>query len=77
MEAVLKIVTYSYATYTVTVTPLLQLRHCHKKRKDSLEGRLNWVLFVADLEFSKVLVSRLPQNSSNVNIELIIVLELC
>ena len=39
----------------------------HKKRKDSLEGSLDWLLFVVELEFPKVLVPRLPQNSSNVN----------
>ena len=43
--------------------------HIHKKRKDSLEGGLDRVLFVAELEFWKILVPRLPQNSSNVNIE--------
>ena len=43
--------------------------HSHKKQKDNLEGTLNWVLFVAELEFSKMLVLRLPQNTSNLNIE--------
>ena len=43
--------------------------HSHKKRRDSLEGSLDWVLFAAELEFAKILVPRLPQNSSNVNIE--------
>ena len=41
----------------------------HKKRKNSLEGRLDRVLFVAELEFPKILVPRLPQNTSNVNTE--------
>ena len=40
-----------------------------KKRKDSLEGSLNRVLFAAELEFPKILVPRLPQHTSNVNIE--------
>ena len=44
-------------------------RHSHKKRKDSLEGSLDGVLFLAELEFSKILVPRLPQHTSNVNTE--------
>ena len=40
--------------------------HNHKKRKDSLEGSLVRVLFVAELEFPKILVPSLPQNTSNV-----------
>ena len=43
--------------------------HSHKKRKDSLEGSLDRVLLAAELEFSKILVPRLPQHTSNVNIE--------
>ena len=43
--------------------------HSYKKRKDSLEGSLDRVLFAAELEFPKILVFKLPQNSSNVNIE--------
>ena len=43
--------------------------HSHKKRKDSLEGSLNRVLLAAELEFPKILVPRLPQHTSNVNIE--------
>ena len=43
--------------------------HSHKKRKYSPEGSLDRVLFAAELEFPKILVPRLPQNSSNVNIE--------
>ena len=39
------------------------------KRKDSLEGSLDRVLYVAKLEFLKILVPRLPQHTSNVNIE--------
>ena len=45
------------------------LYHSHKKQKDSLEGSLDVVLFVAELEFSKILVPRLPQHTSDVNIE--------
>ena len=43
--------------------------HSHKKRNDSLEGSLDRVLFVAELEFLKILIPRLPQHTSNVNIE--------
>ena len=43
--------------------------HSHEKRKDSLEGSLDRVLFAAELEFPKIIVPRLPQNTSNVNIE--------
>ena len=43
--------------------------HSHKKRKDSLKGSLDQVLFVAELEFPKVPVIRLPQHTSDVNIE--------
>ena len=45
------------------------IEHNHKKRKDSLEGSLGRVLFSAEHEFPKILVPRLPQNTSNVNIE--------
>ena len=43
--------------------------HSHKKQKDSLEGSPDLVLFVAKLEFPNILVPRLPQNTSNVNME--------
>ena len=39
--------------------------HSHEKRKDSLEGSLDRVLFAAELEFPKILVPRLRQNTSN------------
>ena len=39
------------------------------KKKDSVEGNQDGVLFPAELEFPKTLISRLPQNTSNVNIE--------
>ena len=39
------------------------------KRKGSLEGSLGRVLFATELDFSKILVPRLPQNTLNVNIE--------
>ena len=37
----------------------------------SLEGSLDRVLFVAEPELPKILLPRLPQNSSNVNIKFI------
>ena len=43
--------------------------HSQKKHKGSLEGSLNRVLFAAELEFSKMLVPSLPQNTSNVSNE--------
>ena len=43
--------------------------HSQKKWKDGLEGSLNRVLFVSELELPKILVPRLPQHTSNVNIE--------
>ena len=42
---------------------------CHKKRRDSLKGSLDWVLFLTELELPKILVSRLPQYNLNVKIE--------
>ena len=45
------------------------MNHSHKKWKDSLEISLDRVLFVAKLEFPKILVPRLPQDLSHVNIE--------
>ena len=39
----------------------------HKKRNDSFEGSLDRVLFVAELDFPKILVPRLPQETSNLN----------
>ena len=44
-------------------------KHSHKKRKDSLDGSLDRVLFAAELEFSNILIPRLPQHTSNVNNE--------
>ena len=41
----------------------------HKKRKDSLQSSLDRVLLAAKLEFPKILVPRLSQHISNVNIE--------
>ena len=37
--------------------------------KDSLKGSLDRLLFAPELEFLKILVPRLPQKTSNVNIE--------
>ena len=44
-------------------------QHRHNKRNDSLKSTLNRVLFAAELEFPKILIRRLPQNTSNVNTE--------
>ena len=51
--------------------PILSIHpsHSHKKRKDNLEGSLDRILFVTELEFPKILVAKLHQNLSNVNIE--------
>ena len=43
-------------------------QHSHKKPKDGLEGGLYRVMSAAKLEFPKILVPSLPQNTSNVNI---------
>ena len=40
-----------------------------KETEDSLEGSLDRVLLAAELEFPKILVLRLPQHTSDVNIE--------
>ena len=45
------------------------LKHGHNKRKDSLEGSLDRVLFATELKFPKLLVPKLLQNTSNVNTE--------
>ena len=39
--------------------------------KDSLEDSLDRELLAAELELQKILVPRLPQNTSNVNLEII------
>ena len=54
---------------SLDITVMINILHSHKKRKDSLEGSLDRVLFAAELDFPKILVPRLPQNSSNVSIE--------
>ena len=43
--------------------------HSHTKRKDSLEGNLDRVLLAAELDFPKIVVPMLLQNSSKVNVE--------
>ena len=44
---------------------LYQYNHSHKKRKDDL-GQAS---LAAEFEFSKVIVPRVPQDTSDVNIE--------
>ena len=56
-------------TKAVRKTLSYQSDHSHKKRKDSLEGSLDRVLLAAELEFLKILVPRLLQHTSDVNIE--------
>ena len=56
-------------TKQFTAVTEISLDHSHKKQKDSLEGILDRLLFVAELEFLQILVPRLPQHTSNVNIE--------
>ena len=46
-----------------------RLSHSHKKWKDSLEGSLLRVLFVAELEFLKILVPMLTLSTSNVKLK--------
>ena len=43
--------------------------YSHHNRRDNLEGSLVRVLFVAELDFPKIVVPRLPRNTSNVMIE--------
>ena len=45
------------------------LSFSHKKWSNSLERSLDRVLFATELEFLKMLVPRLPEHASNVNIE--------
>ena len=40
-----------------------------KKRKDNLEGTVDRVLFAAELVSPKILVPRLPQHTSDANIQ--------
>ena len=53
---------YSYFIKTL-------LHHSRKKRKDSLEGSPDRVLLAVEHEFWKILVPRLPQHTSDVNLE--------
>ena len=45
------------------------LSNSYKKQEDSLEGGLDRVLFVAELEFLKILVPNIPQITSNLKTE--------
>ena len=75
-------ITYCLIHVTVNISPFSiitlshifesfidQKHHNHKKRKDSLEGSLDRILFATELEFSKILVPKLPQHTSNANIK--------
>ena len=46
-----------------------RFEHNHTERKDSLEGSLVRLLFAAEVEFPKILVTSVPQNVSNVSTE--------
>ena len=59
------IVNYTLLPYSVNTLRY----HCHKKPRDSLQSSLDWLLFATELEFLKILLPRLPQNSSNLNTE--------
>ena len=58
-----------WRSWNAKAITLSWLFHSHQKRKDSLEDSLGRVLFSAELEFPKILVPRLPQHTSNVNME--------
>ena len=53
----------------ILIETVVWRQHSHKKRKDSLRASLDWVLFAAEIEFSKILVPRLSQHTSNANTE--------
>ena len=46
----------------------LKFDQSHKKLKDSLEGSMHQVLFAAEIELVKILVTTPSQRTSNVNI---------
>ena len=61
---------FIFSIYTFVMIMLSnKTNHSHKKRKDNLEGSLDRVLFPTEIELRKIIVPRLPQNSSNINIE--------
>ena len=43
--------------------------HSHKKQKDTLKSSLVRVLFAAAIDFAKILILMLPQNTSNVTLK--------
>ena len=63
-------ITFLLVLYTkLFVLMIGLLSHSHKKWKDSLESSLDRVLLAAELQFLKILVPRLPQRTSDLNIE--------
>ena len=58
-----------YQDHILSRTIFVMFIHSHKIRKDSLGGGLDRVLFTAEPEFSKILVPRLLQHTSDVNTE--------
>ena len=69
MDLMTRLYVCSLKSFTVSQLAYERRKHSHKKRKDNLEGSLDRVLFAPELDFPKILVPRLPQNSSNVNTE--------
>ena len=59
----------SLKTPTLNSQDYYHYKQSHKKHKDSLEGSLDRVLHATELEFPNILVPRLPQHTSDVNIE--------
>lgn len=55
--------------FQTDVTSVMSSSSCHEKLEDSLKASLDQLLFAAELEFPKVLVPKLTQNTSDVNIE--------
>ena len=55
--------------WSIILLMSLIYEHSHKKRKDSLEGRLDRVLLAAEHESLKILVPRPSQNTKNVDID--------
>ena len=58
-----------YQDHILSRTIFVMFIHSHKIRKDILGGGLDRVLFTAEPEFSKILVPRLLQHTSDVNTE--------
>ena len=64
-----QIIYFNNIAFTLHKKCFFEQNHSQKKRRDTLESRLVRVLITAELEFRKIVVPRLPQNVSTVNIE--------